>query len=575
MNFAALHFAADLEEAWRDFEMTDYPMPLEEHEEERQIFMPYFLFQWDPFQPRRGKAAQRRSGVVARAYLIERRGQLSGLERLFLEQAATQPVSFSEVLWNKPGERMELRDILTGVATEVLEQSGSRGLQRGDILYTQIWNLEGYSVLGCTGPIRIPPKEKSEVIGLRQRLEKRIARQKRNLAAEDLVRYADDIRETYLDIRDCLYAPPRLVNTDGDPLAFYTLKFRIESAEATFEALAPLAAGVSREELLRDAGFDDAGKLRSVEFDWLRKGNRTMSTWENTILGNIEITGNSLVAEVNSEKRAERLRAEIEKRLGGTATHLSTAAKGVDDLLAEAGKREKNKAKRGEEGCEDLLRDPEARKQLQEKMQELVEAWAHEKVPALGWRTPLEAVKDADGREIVEALVLQWERQAHEGMYQEGIRPDVGALRRILKLPSREPNDFAEAGTKMESKPKAGWISKKTKVGFRGYPIATIGLYGPTSDFATKMVVAIFRDDRHIDGPLERWFSNDVDVRENAEVGEQVLALIKEHGVKSVVATDRIIGCPHEEGIDYPEGKSCPKCPYWAGRDRFTHERIQ
>src|SRR5712692_4405008 len=31
---------------------------------------------------------------------------------------------------------------------------------------------------------------------------------------------------------------------------------------------------------------------------------------------------------------------------------------------------------------------------------------------------------------------------------------------------------------------------------------------------------------------------------------------------------DGIIGCPHEEGIDYPEGKSCPQCPYWARRAR-------
>jgi hypothetical protein len=29
-----------------------------------------------------------------------------------------------------------------------------------------------------------------------------------------------------------------------------------------------------------------------------------------------------------------------------------------------------------------------------------------------------------------------------------------------------------------------------------------------------------------------------------------------------------MLGCPHEEGIDYPEGEACPECPYWAGRDR-------
>jgi hypothetical protein len=44
--------------------------------------------------------------------------------------------------------------------------------------------------------------------------------------------------------------------------------------------------------------------------------------------------------------------------------------------------------------------------------------------------------------------------------------------------------------------------------------------------------------------------------------------------VKSVVMPDRIIGCPHEEGIDYPEGESCPQCPFWEGRDRWTGEPV-
>jgi hypothetical protein len=37
--------------------------------------------------------------------------------------------------------------------------------------------------------------------------------------------------------------------------------------------------------------------------------------------------------------------------------------------------------------------------------------------------------------------------------------------------------------------------------------------------------------------------------------------------------TDQIIGCPHEEGIDY-EGATCPACPFWAGRDRWTRTRL-
>jgi hypothetical protein len=55
----------------------------------------------------------------------------------------------------------------------------------------------------------------------------------------------------------------------------------------------------------------------------------------------------------------------------------------------------------------------------------------------------------------------------------------------------------------------------------------------------------------------------------NIRVTEEVLAFITEAGARSVVMTDRIIGCPHEEGIDY-EGETCPACPFWAGRDRWA-----
>ena len=45
---------------------------------------------------------------------------------------------------------------------------------------------------------------------------------------------------------------------------------------------------------------------------------------------------------------------------------------------------------------------------------------------------------------------------------------------------------------------------------------------------------------------------------------------LKAHGVRSIGMFDRIIGCPHEEGIDYPDGQACPACPFWAGRDRWS-----
>jgi hypothetical protein len=117
-------------------------------------------------------------------------------------------------------------------------------------------------------------------------------------------------------------------------------------------------------------------------------------------------------------------------------------------------------------------------------------------------------------------------------------------------------------------------LRSKAKRGFHGYPVATVALYGPTDVLATKVAVGIIRNEGEDTDSLERWFSEDADIRHDSKTEQEILAFILAQGAKSVVITDRIVGCPHEEGIDYPDGKSCPQCPYWAGRDRWTHERI-
>lgn len=432
LRFAKQKFGEQLPVAWQDFNMTNLPVPLDAYPGEEHIFIPYFLFQWNPDRPRRKGA---RSGIVARWYELERAGKLSRMEQLFLEQATTQPLSFFEVLWSVAGERIQLRDILLGGETEVVERSGSRMLRTGDIIYGQIWNLQRLSILGCSAPICIPPSWKGEVIELRKKLRKKIAKKKRDLAVDDLARHADTIRLTYLSIRLALYTPPRLANTDGDPLVPHTLKFRIESPEKAFEALAPLAFGQTRGELLENAQFGGDGKLRSIEFDWRKPGNAKIPSWDNTILGNIKISRHTMVAEVNSKNRADRLCKEIASRFGRSATLEELSATTVDELLAKAPKRRRAQTKEDREWERALLSDPEARNQLQQIIQKQTEDWVQQKIPVLGNRTPLQAVDDPDGKEIVESLLLDWERRTADGLYQDGIRPDFNAVRRLLNLP--------------------------------------------------------------------------------------------------------------------------------------------
>jgi hypothetical protein len=126
---------------------------------------------------------------------------------------------------------------------------------------------------------------------------------------------------------------------------------------------------------------------------------------------------------------------------------------------------------------------------------------------------------------------------------------------------------------------KATWfrdkLQKKAKKGFQGYPVATITYYGPDDKRASKVSVGIIVEEKGEVVALERWVTEIADTRLDAEVNEAILRFLREHGVKSVVTPDRILGCPHEEGIDYPEGAKCPQCPYWATRDRFTGEVLQ
>jgi hypothetical protein len=121
---------------------------------------------------------------------------------------------------------------------------------------------------------------------------------------------------------------------------------------------------------------------------------------------------------------------------------------------------------------------------------------------------------------------------------------------------------------------KSKKLKKLFNKGFRGYPIATIAYYGPDDKNATKVAVGIVPYEDAEPSILKRWFNEEIDIRMDPITNDEIVAFIKENKAKSVVMADRIIGCPHEEGVDYLDGSKCPKCPFWATRDRFTGKTI-
>jgi hypothetical protein len=107
----------------------------------------------------------------------------------------------------------------------------------------------------------------------------------------------------------------------------------------------------------------------------------------------------------------------------------------------------------------------------------------------------------------------------------------------------------------------------------RGWPLATVAFYGPNLTQATKVAVGIVPSQDAEASEMRDWQVTSGDVRNEPRIAREILEFAEQYGARSVVMTDGIIGCPHQQGIDY-EGEWCPVCDFWRGRDRFTGQIV-
>ncbi len=114
-------------------------------------------------------------------------------------------------------------------------------------------------------------------------------------------------------------------------------------------------------------------------------------------------------------------------------------------------------------------------------------------------------------------------------------------------------------------------LAKKAKRGFRGYPVGTLAWYGPDDRRASKLVAAIVEYEGGDATEMRKWYCEHGDIRDTPQIIEEVIAFLEQFGARSVVMPETIVGCPHEEDIDY-HGSVCPEWPFWANRDRWSDE---
>ncbi|OGA01964.1 MAG: hypothetical protein A3H35_04160 [Betaproteobacteria bacterium RIFCSPLOWO2_02_FULL_62_17] len=397
---------AAIDEAWQEFTLWegdtfDFDTP------HAPVFMPWLFHCWSPDSDETRVAEKSLHEVTPTEAFLHAKGRhLDPALRRYLEACTGSPFSFFEIVRADPARGFRVRDIITGKEQEVLERSASAMLQPGDIVFGQIVATDGIALVEALSPFPIRPDTKAAIIELRRR----ITASEEASGPEHLREWDLELRELYLEIADRTLNPklPTLQNTDGEPLSLQRLSFDIDSAREAFDALKHLALDARDDELLDGAKCDTGGTLLKVRFDWSKRGNKAHASWDNTVLGSIEIDGTRLTAEVNSEARAQTFRDIVERALGERARFRATKIRSMEKLLAET-KRNKRATKQDAED-QALAELPEVKARLTEMLEAHYERWVNEEIPMLGGRTPLEAVKDRDGREIVEGLVLQIER---------------------------------------------------------------------------------------------------------------------------------------------------------------------
>ena len=428
-----------IEDAWSEFHDYAAPCAYDPESPMNSVFMPWFLFNWI-HETKLADSSDFSVTTIAVSFFREH--ELSEDEMRLILSATKAPYSLCEVQELTPGVGMTLFDLFRRVKHEVIERSASRTLKKGEILYCATTQLDGIISNVGTSPYALRPTAKRDILELRKWMMDES--DGAELTSDHLVEFEADIRSLYLDTVLAMFRPPQLTNTDKDPLLPQKVHFDIQSADSAFHALKGLAEGISEDELRSDATVAD-GLIVKAEFPWLGGTREARQRLGGPVgLGTMNIENRKLIISVNSTKRAEKIRRLVEKRLGKEAVYKTTLIEPIESEVekvwaAAAGGPSELPAKEWTKGNERTgvisLADlpPEVRLKLEETARQHWVTWFDLPVPALNNMTPREAAKTEDGRELLESLLLDYER--HDDADNENLmRPDIPELRRKLGM---------------------------------------------------------------------------------------------------------------------------------------------
>ncbi|HEY6329726.1 MAG TPA: SEC-C metal-binding domain-containing protein [Blastocatellia bacterium] len=370
-------------------------------------------------------------------YLAENIMSLAPYQKAFIVEACSQPYSFFVVTSVTEGKSLGLRDIFLSRTFTVKESAASKSLKRGDIIFTRVIELEGQAIMLGMAPTMLEARCHGDILDLRDAFEKQARKDGLKLNQALMLELDLEMRSIYFDLLESMSNPamPELRNTDGDPLKFIKLYFKLDcTPQQAVDSLKPLGLP-EQQDVLADAVYGADGNLAETSFNWLKLGNKANKNWQNTVLGTLRIKDGELTAEVNSENRAEKIKSEIAKRLKKRAAFQNAVVESIEDKLKEQMSQAGNAGSELERAeMEEFQSRPEVQEMVRKHMEAQWEEWYSKPVPALNNKTPLQAAKTKSGRERLEALLLEFEN-IEERNPSPHPRPDIAQMRKRLGLP--------------------------------------------------------------------------------------------------------------------------------------------
>lgn len=92
------------------------------------------------------------------------------------------------------------------------------------------------------------------------------------------------------------------------------------------------------------------------------------------------------------------------------------------------------------------------------------------------------------------------------------------------------------------------------------YPLGTLAYYGPDDQSCSKIIASVVNAP-NAKPQFREW--SELDVCEDPQVAAEIGDFFRSNGVQDVIMTDGVVGCPHEEGVDYALDESCLECTFW------------